>query len=149
METVRTSVNIITLYPRVKEEDGKKKKQRTQFNCVMFLCCLYDLHTSRSILKSSRASDTKLLAVQISSSGWCKTRNTFKSVAVWMSRGKKASLSGKYTTWAWFYASFFPSTCHHIYTTCFNVVFARNIIFHSLSHRSDPLSPCSFSIKYM
>lgn len=43
METVQTSVNIITLYP------VRGRRRKSQFNCVMFCCCLYNLHTFSNI----------------------------------------------------------------------------------------------------
>lgn len=147
METVQTSVNIITLY-RVgaakKEEKRTKKKQRTQ------LCGVSVLFV-KIILKSSRAQDFPPRWV-------VRAENTSKRRAwmcEWVSwttekRGEKR----KYTTWAWF--SCFLSFPHpHATTSTPHVstfVFARNIIFHSfsLSQRSDGarelLSPCFLAL---
>jgi hypothetical protein len=105
METVQTSVNIITLYPiafrcvrcafssSVVSSDGGRRRAEwsgeNQFNCVMFLCCcLYNFFLSN---------------IPLPSGGFLLSLGSKKSRRVVVCAAKKKAAeksTGKYTTWA-------------------------------------------------
>lgn len=143
METVQTSVNIITLYPC-----WKTAKNEPNSIVWCFCCCLYNLQTFSNIRRMKKK--FALLRFLLVSLRWCKnTLKAFESrVDVWMMLKKNDAV--KYTTWAWFFMFLSFHMLPHL-RHMFFVVFARNIIFHSLTSSRWCCSSSLhvFSIKYM